>query len=171
MKTNQKKKKKKSGKRIKKTIFSLIVILIVLSFAASFFASGLSSGKASAAQATAQITPEPAMVLRPTATPAPTPTPVPTPDENIIQFLAAVKESMVASEDPAINATLIVSAINVYNSLYEDDMIIVEKTADAAAIEKLTTANIYFDEIAEDIEQLSWEMVTVDENGIATVVK
>ncbi len=169
MKSNQKNKKKTSAKRIKKTIFSLIVILIVLSFAASFFASGISTNRASAAQATADATPVPEMVLQPSASLAPTPTPIPTPDENLIQFMAAIKESMVVSEEPVKNATLIVGAINVYNTLYQDDMIIVDKTADAAAIEKLKSADIYFDEIAEDMEAQAWELITVDENGKASV--
>ena len=167
MKSNQKNKKKTSAKRIKKTIFSLIVILIVLSFAASFFASGISTNRASTAQATADATPVPEMVLQPSASLAPTP--IPTPDENLIQFMAAIKESMVASEEPVKNATLIVGAINVYNTLYQDDMIIVDKTADAAAIEKLKSADIYFDEITEDMEVQAWELITVDENGKASV--
>ena len=164
MKSN--KNKKLSRKRLKKTIFSVVVILIVLSFAASFFSSGIASRSASAAQA-ADAYPTPTMVSLPSD--FATPTPTPSSDANVSNFLTAIKDMMIVSEDTTENATLIVGAINVYNTLNRDDMIIVNKTVDITAIEKLKNENIYFDDIAEDVEAEAWGMIVVDANGMATV--
>lgn len=163
MERNMKSKKKK--KNIRKLIFSFIVILIVLAFGASFFASGLSSRSAAATPTPTPEAPMPSMLVQPTA--APTPTPTPTVDYSA--FLASIKTSMVVKEGAADNAVLLTGAINVYNSLYPDMMILSGDNIQTAGIEKLTEADIYFDEITEDAENAAWELVTIDENGKATV--
>ncbi|MEX1307968.1 MAG: hypothetical protein AB1Z19_05540 [Eubacteriales bacterium] len=165
MKKTQKRNKKRTGKRLKKALFSVIVILVILSFAASFFASGIKFNKASAAQQQATAYPTPTSVSMPSSSATPTPSPT----VNMSDFLATIKALMVVSEDPAQNATLIVGAVNVYNKLYPDDIIVVDQAADATVIEKLKGADIYFDDITEDAAADAWKLVTVDDNGVASV--
>jgi|GEM_PF-1678720 len=156
------KKKRRPKRDIKKTIFSIIVILIVLSFAASFFSSGIIAKRAAAA--TQEPTaPTPDVVQMPTDEATPTPT------VDVSAFLASIKASMVATEDAEANATLIYGAVNVYNSLYPSDMILENETMPTSAIEKLTNAGIYFDEIDGDAEAAAWKKVNIDDNGKATI--
>ena len=157
-------KSKRKKKNIRKFIFSIIVILIVLAFGASFFSSALSSRTAAATPTPMPEAPVPSTLVQPTS--APTPTPTPTVDYSA--FLASIKTSMVVKEDAAENAILLTGAINVYNSLYPDKMVLSGDDMQTAGIEKLTEADIYFDEITEEAENAAWALVTIDENGKAT---
>lgn len=163
MKSTKKRKKKVNAANVRKAVFSIIVVLIVLSFAASFFASGISSKQAAAASAT----PAPSIAPPPAATDRTAPES--TPDANLAAFLAAIKSSMVVSEESGKNASLLVGAINAYNTLYPDDKIVSSGEIDASAIEKLKNANIYFAEISEEVEAEAWKMVVTDENGVAAL--
>ncbi len=164
MKSNKKTKKKLNPQMVKKRIFSIIVILIILSFAASFFASASWTNSSSSAAASASPAPSTAEQTTTAAQASATP------DPNLMSFLISIKNSMVVSEDSVTNASLIIGAVNAYNTLYSNDIVSLNSEEEiAAAIEKLKGADIYFDDISADAETQAWELVLVDETGLASL--
>ena len=137
----------------KRIFFTIVVLLIVLAFAVSFFSAGIISLKGDAEENVDADDPQAG-------------------DDTVSPFIQSIQSSMVESENKSDNANNIAKAINVYNALIKSDSEKIisfdgSKTDFGGIKAKLNNMGIYFEEITASNEKDAWEMIKVDENGVA----